>query len=299
MPVIDYHKNFITRPSYIMGKGVTGRQSPSMTFMSNTLVPSCNVYLELSWIKGIPEPNPHIFSHTHRQDMVIMYIGNTAENPEYLGGEIEYTIGEQAFTFNRTSAIFIPAGVPHGPVRWKRFEKPHLELVVVKDGGTTAECWNSFKIPSSPVKQSYTDFSKYLVRKPIYRHDIQVNPGALGPILLFMSNDQVADSKIYIDYNWVFAMPDPHISDHFHNFDEVVLHYGNDPDNPEDLGAEIEFTVAGQPILFNTTTAVYIPKGVKHGPLLWKSMSRTHNQLPIIIGAGTHEEAAPAGYGGK
>jgi len=295
----DYGRNIVKKPLYRVGPGIIGRQSPSMTFMSNELVPGCNVYLELAWIRGIPKPMPYMFAHTHRQDTVIMYIGNTPEDPEYLGAEIEYHIGGQRLTFNRTAAIFVPGGVSHGPVTWKSYEKPHLELVLVKDGGTTRECWESAKKKAAAVKKDDTDYSRYLVTKPIYRHDIQVNPGALGPILLYMSNDHVAGARIYIDFNWVFGMPDPHISDHFHNFDEVVLHYGNDPDNPEDLGAEIEFTVNGQPLLFNTTAAVYIPKGVKHGPLLWKKFRKTHNQLPIIIGAGTHAEAAPAGYGGE
>jgi len=299
MAEVDYSKYMIRKPLFKMGGGITGRQSPAMTYMSNELIPGCNVYLELSWIKDIPKPNPYLFAHTHQQDMVVMYIGNTPENPEYLGGEIEYYLGGQSLTFNRTAAIYIPKGVPHGPVIWKKFEKPHLELILIKDGGSTRECWDNSMGQSRPKKKDDTDYTRYLVRKPIYRHDIQVNEGALGPILLYMCNDQVAGSNIYIDYNWVFGMPDPHISDHFHNFDEVVLHYGNDPDNPEYLGAEIEFTVNGQPLLFNTTTAVYIPKKVKHGPLLWKRFSKTHNQLPIIIGAGTHAEAAPAGYGGE
>jgi hypothetical protein len=299
MAEVDCSRNIVRKPLYRMGSGITGRQSPAMTFMSNELVPGCNIYLELGWIRNTPEPNPYMFSHTHPQDMVIMYIGNTPEDPEYLGAEIEYYIGGQPLTFNTTAAILVPGGVSHGPVIWKNFEKPHLELVLVKDGGSTRECWESAKEKSAPRKNDDTDYERFLVRKPIYRHDIQVNPGALGPILLYMSNDHVADANIYIDFNWVFGMPDPYISDHFHNFDEVVLHYGNDPDNPEDLGADIEFTVNGQPLLFNTTTALYIPKGVKHGPLLWKSFRKTHNQLPIIIGAGTHAEAAPAGYGGE
>jgi hypothetical protein len=42
-----------------------------------------------------------------------------------------------------------------------------------------------------------------------------------------------------------------------------------------------------------------VPAGVVHGPLTWKSVSRPHLQMTIIMGAGTLAEAAPAGYKGR
>jgi hypothetical protein len=96
----------------------------------------------------------------------------------------------------------------------------------------------------------------------------------------------------------MFGVPEPHIFEHSHDFDEVVLHIGGDPGNYENLGAEIKFVVGGQPLVFNETSAIYIPKGVKHGPLTWNKFDRPHIQMPIVLGAGTLEEAKPAGYDG-
>jgi hypothetical protein len=97
----------------------------------------------------------------------------------------------------------------------------------------------------------------------------------------------------------VRPVANPHIAEHAHGYDEIVLHLGGDPGNPEDLGGEIEYYVGGQPLTFDTTTAVYITKGIKHGPLTWKRLDMPHLLMPIIIGAGTIAEAAPAGYKGK
>jgi hypothetical protein len=53
-------------------------------------------------------------------------------------------------------------------------------------------------------------------------------------------------------------------------YDELVMLIGSDPDNPEYLGAEIDFYVAGQPVTINRTAAMFIPKGIPHGPLHYK-----------------------------
>ena len=91
--------------------------------------------------------------------------------------------------------------------------------------------------------------------------------------------------------------PNPHINEHSHeNHDEVALHIGGDPDNPEDLGAEIEFTIDNKPFLINKTSALFIPTGVKHGPLVWKKIRKPHLQRATVLGAGNIAEADPGGH---
>jgi len=121
--------------------------------------------------------------------------------------------------------------------------------------------------------------------------------GRTYPTLTYVCRDLMPVCNTYIEFGWIWEMPDPnpHIFEHTHNFDEIVLHIGSDPHNPEDLGGEIEYIVDGQRFVFDKTSAFYIPKGVKHGPLTWKSVRRPHIQMTIILGAGTLAEAAPGG----
>ena len=91
--------------------------------------------------------------------------------------------------------------------------------------------------------------------------------------------------------------PNPHILEHMHEkYSEVVLHIGSDPNNPEDLGGEIEFNVGGEPLVFDKTSALFVPAGVKHGPVIWKKVTRPHLQMAIVLGAGTADEADPGGH---
>jgi hypothetical protein len=93
--------------------------------------------------------------------------------------------------------------------------------------------------------------------------------------------------------------PNPHIGEHTHDYDEIVIHLGIDPNDPEDLGGEIEFYMDGEPLIIDKTSSVFVPKGVKHGPLVWKRVSRPHLELTIMLGAGTLAEADPGGHIGK
>lgn len=143
-------------------------------------------------------------------------------------------------------------------------------------------------------------YGKYLVKTPI-REVGKVVKGHQTPTMTYMSNDLVPGSNTYIDISWIWEMPDPnpHIFEHSHDFNEIVLHIGSDPDNPEELGAKIEYVVGGEPLILDKTSAVYIPKGVKHGPLTWKRVEKPHIEITIMLGAGTLKQAAPGGYSGK
>jgi quercetin dioxygenase-like cupin family protein len=301
MAEIDYGKNLVIKPAYVAGGGVKGRQSPVMTYMSNQLVPGCNIYIELGWIYGLPEPNPHIFEHSHDYEEIVLHIGGNPDNLEDLGGEIEYYVGGQPLTFDKTTAIYVPRGVKHGPVIWKKFRKPHIEMSIILGPGSIDEAWASSasKPEGLPQKKDDIDYEKYLVREPIYMDGIRTRVGPKGPATMYMCNDLVPEADLYIDYRWLFEVPEPYIFEHTHDYEEIVMEIGSNPDNPEDLGAEMEFHIGGQPFTFSTTTAIYIPKGIKHGPLTWNRIDRPQIQMPIVIGAGTLSKAGPAGYRGK
>lgn len=74
------------------------------------------------------------------------------------------------------------------------------------------------------------------------------------------------------------------------NYDEIVLHIGGDPSYPEDLGADMEFTVGGQPLRFNNTSALFIPRGLRHGPIKCLEYRKPHIVMAIMCGAGTLKE---------
>jgi hypothetical protein len=140
MPKKDYSKYFVSKPAYevVPVTEVKGRR-PAMTLLSNNLVPNTNMYIETGWVFGMPDPNPHIFEHTHDYDEIVIHLGTDPKNQEELGGEIEFMVGGQPLTINKTSAVYVPKGVKHGPLTWKKYQKPHLELTIMIGAGSLAE----------------------------------------------------------------------------------------------------------------------------------------------------------------
>jgi hypothetical protein len=141
MAKASYKKNLVQKPAREVGatKNLKGRQNPTMTFMSNDLVPGSNTYIEIGWIYRMPEPNPHILRHEHDYPEIVLHLGNDPENPEELGAEIDFGVGDETLKITRTSALYIPKGVPHGPLTWKKVDRPHIQMVVMPGAGNVRE----------------------------------------------------------------------------------------------------------------------------------------------------------------
>ena len=61
---------------------------------------------------------------------------------------------------------------------------------------------------------------------------------------------------------------------HSHDFDEVLLFAGTDPKNPHDLGGEIEIWIEDEKHIITKGCMIYIPKGTKHLPLIFRRIGR-------------------------
>lgn len=119
--------------------------------------------------------------------------------------------------------------------------------------------------------------------------------GRKGPGVWLMSNELVPGCNINIMFNWIREQPKPnpmHQAMEAHDYDEIILNIGTDPQNPEYLGAEIEGYMGDERQINNTTSALYIPRGVKHGRVTWKSFQRPHIQMAIKL-SGTIEPMGP------
>jgi len=143
-----------------------------------------------------------------------------------------------------------------------------------------------------------SDYKKYVVDKPAYEVIPKFEVKGRIPAMTLMSGNLVPGTKMYVEAGWVLGMPDPnpHIGEHTHDYDEIIVHFGVDPKTPEDLGGEIEICIDGQPFLIKSTSAIYVPKGIKHGPLTWKKFEKPHLEMTIMIGAGSLAEADPGGH---
>ncbi|MCX7912159.1 MAG: hypothetical protein N2506_04275 [Dehalococcoidales bacterium] len=289
-----YEKYAVRKPIYEAGPGVKNRQSPTMTFMSEKQT-GAPYYIELGWIYGIPDPNPHIHEHVHDYDEIVLHWGGNYKLPQVLGAEIEFWIGGQPIVFNTTTGIYIPKGTPHGPLIWRKFEFPHIEMAMMLGTGDPFKGWGQSGIskPKStmPKKEKDFDYEQYVIRSPMREAGAGFKHGRQSPTMTYMSRTQINVANVYIEFGWIWDVVDPPLPKMVHDkYDEIVLHIGGDPENPEDLGADMTFGMGDDLLRFNTSYAMWIPKGVVHGPLIWHAVRKPHIEMAIMLGAGTMAE---------
>jgi quercetin dioxygenase-like cupin family protein len=54
---------------------------------------------------------------------------------------------------------------------------------------------------------------------------------------------------------------------HTHDYDEVIGFIGSDPENPHDLGGEVEFWMEDEKYILTKSCLIFVPKGLRHCPL--------------------------------
>jgi hypothetical protein len=74
---------------------------------------------------------------------------------------------------------------------------------------------------------------------------------------------------------------------HVHDYDETIFFIGSDPRNFSNLGAEVEFSIGAEgeeeKHVFNKPTAVVIPKGLPHCPIVTKSIDQPYLCMAVSL----------------
>jgi len=93
--------------------------------------------------------------------------------------------------------------------------------------------------------------------------------------ILYMDTN-VVPGAFQMNTSWYFnSSPDePGHGEHTHDFPEMLGFYGSDPDNPDDLGGEVEIYIEGERHLLTKTSMIYVPEGMKHLPMKISNVRR-------------------------
>ena len=135
-----YEKNLVTKSptgesvAHHEKLTVTNSTWPPLVHMSKDLVPGAPIAIVWRWVWGMPEPADHMPRHKHSSAEVLFHVGNDPYHPEDLGGELEFTVGTEKLIINKTSALYIPGGVEHCPLKWHRVDRPHLQIALEVGG---------------------------------------------------------------------------------------------------------------------------------------------------------------------
>jgi mannose-6-phosphate isomerase-like protein (cupin superfamily) len=82
------------------------------------------LYLETCMMLRPGTEESLMVSHSHPFDEYLLFIGTNPEDQFDLGGEIEMWVGDEKRMLTKTTAVFVPAGVPHCPLVIHKIDRP-------------------------------------------------------------------------------------------------------------------------------------------------------------------------------
>ncbi len=100
----------------------------------------------------------------------------------------------------------------------------------------------------------------------------------------------IKEANTLVEFLWITkdcaSGVTPRKSSHKHDCAEIFVFLGTNPDDVMDLGADVEFWLGEveetEKITFNTTTLIYVPRGLLHFPIFYRNVKRP--SLRVVIG---------------
>jgi mannose-6-phosphate isomerase-like protein (cupin superfamily) len=92
-------------------------------YVDDAVIPG-SYYFMAAWWKQITGKGSPAEEHDHEFDEYLVFLGTDPDNPNDLCGEVELWIGGEKHTLTKSCAVFVPAGVKHAPIYFRRVDKP-------------------------------------------------------------------------------------------------------------------------------------------------------------------------------
>lgn len=116
------------------------RYGKRILWMDSNAIPGA-MQLNASWYY---KPNMYLideakeegtsFLQAHKHDVgeIVAFYGSDPEHPEELNGEIIFYIGGEKHVFTKSTMVWLPAGLEHGPLFIQKVDKPifHFSCVM-------------------------------------------------------------------------------------------------------------------------------------------------------------------------
>ncbi len=106
-------------------------------------------------------------------------------------------------------------------------------------------------------------------------------------------DSEVLNGAFYMETAWFWPGKWPEtksdegtVKTHSHEFDEAIAFVGSNPDDPYDLGGEVELWVDGKQNFLDRSFIAFIPAGTKHCPLKIRRVDRP--MFHFTAGMGKH-----------
>ena len=92
--------------------------------------------------------------------------------------------------------------------------------------------------------------------------------------ILHLADDTI-EGAFSVECVWFFKGCDEiSVYPHKHDYDEVLTFFGSNPEDPHNLYGEVELWLEDEKHILTESCLVFIPKGMKHCPLIIRRVDR-------------------------
>lgn len=225
-------------------------------------------------------------SHTHPFAEFLLFFGYDPEDMNYLGSELELTVGEEweAHKITKPTMVIAPKGVPHCPLITEKVSKPFGHLHLALSGKYSGK--------KAPPRIGETDGSKYanLFKKMV----VKAGPGGADAKQLITLNGHHDLEGQDINFEMGLYTEPGQWSEaaHVHPYDEIMVFFGHNTDDLRYLGAEITIEIGPEQEkhTFDVATVVSIPKGTLHCPVVCNKVEKPYRMARVGL-AGNYESS--------
>ncbi|MBN2062198.1 MAG: hypothetical protein JW882_17480 [Deltaproteobacteria bacterium] len=134
---------------------------------------------------------------------------------------------------------------------------------------------------------SDSKYGKYIVtelKTPDFSPEYVAEYAKWATRILYLDRN-VVDGAFQMNCSWYHKAGNTQMTKgHVHDTDEVIGFFGSDPENPHDLGGEVEIWLDDEKHLITKSCLIFIPRGMKHCPLLLRRVDRPIFHFSTLTG---------------
>ncbi len=138
-------------------------------------------------------------------------------------------------------------------------------------------------------------YGKYIVTdlKAPFSKEYNDNYSKFAKRILWM-DEKVVEGAFQMNVSWYLKAQtgETPLGEHIHDPNEILGFFGNNPEDPYDLGGEVELWLEDEKHLITKSSLVYIPGGMKHCPLILRRVDRPILHFSVVT-SGTWEMIPP------
>ncbi|MFB0558921.1 MAG: hypothetical protein ACETVS_00055, partial [Dehalococcoidales bacterium] len=301
-------------------KGPPGLYPEPRMWMEGKDMEGFNASFSFGFVKNTGVCHPLKGALVHPYDECLVFEGTDSSNILYLGAEVSIELGEEAeeHVFTEPSVVLIPKGMPHGPVTYRRVDRPivHYHIGLAADYKATPVPQKAKAAKSTDSKYghlikrmiTYIDWQKASMRRPedpldysaiadragvLHPAERGVGPGN-GDQIVWLFGENLEGFDVNFTWGFYSQCGKWHRGGeaHYHPEEEILVYVGLDPDNLDYLGAELELGMGKdyERHIFNTPTVAICPAAFPHLPLITRWVDKPYGFIVVCLSG---EHASP------